>query len=46
MTGLSTAGSFVVRQTPAVQRQVLNLLRQQREAQKQISPTKPLPSRW
>ena len=38
MTELHTAGSLVVRQTPAVQRQVLNLLRQQREAQKRMQP--------
>lgn len=38
MTELQTAGSLVVRQTPAVQTQVLNLLRQQREAQKRMQP--------
>lgn len=38
MTELYTVGSLVVRQTPAVQRQVLNLLRQQREAQKRMQP--------
>lgn len=38
ITELQTVGSLVVRQTPAVQRQVLNLLRQQREAQKRMQP--------
>lgn len=38
MTELPTAGSLVVRQTSAVQRQVLNLLHQQREAQKRMQP--------
>ncbi len=45
MTELHTTGSLVVRQAPAVQRQVLNLLRQQREAQKRMLPMKPLPNR-
>lgn len=48
MTELQTAGSLVVRQTLAVQRQVLNLLRQQRDAQQRMLPTKQgktLPSR-
>lgn len=47
MTELQTAGSLVVRQTQAVQRQVLNLLRQQREAQRllPIKSGKTLPSR-
>lgn len=48
MTQLHTTGSLVVRQTRAVHRQVLNLLRQQREAQQRMLPMKPvkmLPSR-
>lgn len=48
MAELQTAGSLVVRQTLAGQRQVLNLLRQQREAQQRMLPTKQgktLPSR-
>ncbi len=45
---LDTTGSLVVRQSASVQRQVLNLLRQQREAQQRMLPMKPgksLPSR-
>ncbi|MBC7822077.1 MAG: hypothetical protein IAG10_34765 [Planctomycetaceae bacterium] len=48
ITEISTAGSLVVRQTSAVQRQVLSLLRQQREAQQRMlpmKPGKPLPNR-
>ena len=48
MTELVTTGSLVVRQTASVQRQVLGLLRQQREAQQRMlpmKPGKPLPSR-
>ena len=48
MTELVTTGSLVVRQTAGVQRQLLGLLRQQREAQQRMQPMKPgktLPSR-
>jgi hypothetical protein len=48
ITELVTTGSLVVRQTASVQRQVLGLLRQQREAQQRMLPMKtgkPLPSR-
>ncbi len=48
VTELVTTGSLVVRQTAGVQRQVLGLLRQQREAQQRMlpmKPGKPLPSR-
>ena len=48
ITYLVTTGSLVVRQTASVQRQVLGLLRQQREAQQRMQPMKtgkPLPSR-
>lgn len=41
MTEFATAGSLVVRQTSRVQQQVLNLLRQQREAQQHMIPMKP-----
>lgn len=48
MAELQTADNLVVRQTLAVQRQVLNLLRQLRDAQQRMLPMKPgkaLPSR-
>lgn len=48
MSEFAPAGSLVVRQTPNVHRQVLHLLRQQREAQRHLVPTrseKSLPSR-
>ncbi len=41
VTALDTTGSLVIRQTTGVQRQVLNLLRQQREAQQHMLPLKP-----
>ncbi|TXT29281.1 MAG: hypothetical protein FD138_2446, partial [Planctomycetota bacterium] len=41
MTELPTAGSLVVLHTPSIHRQVLQLIRQQRDAQQHMPPKKP-----